>query len=270
MLPDETKYNIKLLWFNVLQGLYRFPPVQRIILVFGLLALLPGYWAVRLAANTYYSWTYNKQVPAAHASFANPIPLEFSAVRFFPLLSGQYIAYAEVENKNLDLAVFSATYTVAVTNASGQQMYATTAKTFLLPGEKQYVITPAFTSPEAPTAGSVTVSDVHFQKRLAIPEVRLLTPAVSYRDAVNGLEIEGSVVNQSPFTLGKVRLTFLLYDRQNNVVGLIQREESTLRPNTRRTFPQIWPGNVTARDISRIEAVASTNVLDAGNLGIEQ
>jgi hypothetical protein len=269
LLSEEQKSNIKLVWFNILQALYNFPPIQRVLLVFGILALIPGYWLTRVAAKTYYNWDYGKRAVAAHRSFENPRQLTVDTTDIFTLDDGRYVAYAKITNPNLDLAGYVIPYTVAVNNSKKERMYRTSGQTYVLPGESQYITTSAFQSPSEPVEVVVEFGDVHWQKRLAIPQVRLATPAVTFSDAAGGLQLEGSVVNNSPYELASVRLTFLLYDTSGKIIGVTQRDELSVRPNTRRTFPQMWPAGILAREVSKVTPIASTNSLDAKNLNVE-
>lgn len=269
-INDETKYNIQLVWASVLQSFYSFPPLQRIALVFGVIAILPAYLVVRVGANAYYSYEFKKTEIVAHRSFVNPQSLRLAPVKILSLNDGSYVAYAKVTNPNLDLALYSGFYTFAFKNKEGEQVHTSQGQLYLLPGQDQYVLASRFVPLEQIVSGTLQVTDMHWQKRFEIPTILLVTPAAIAVDAVDedGVKIEGSVINESPYELGKVKVTFLLKDNAGNVVGIVQREERTVRPGERRAFPQVWPG-LSRADISSIETFATTNALDSANLRVE-
>jgi len=76
---------------------------------------------------------------------------------------------------------------------------------------------------------------------------------------------QGDFVNNSPYTLSKVRLTFVLFDQNQKIIGVSQRDESTVAPFERRAYKQLWP-NMTAGNLSRVDVTADTNTLDPSNL----
>lgn len=269
LLNEEQKSNLRLLWFNILQGLYSFPPIQRVILIFAILALVPGYWVTRIGAKVYYNWDYGKRAVAAHRSFENPRSVNIETTDIFALRDGRYIAYAKISNMNLDLAGYAIPYTVTVQNNKKERVYGTTGQTFILPGGVQYITTSSFRSQEKPTTVVLEFGNIHWQKRFGVPPVSLATPAVTYSDSQEGLRLEGSVVNNSPYELASVRLTFLIQNTAGKTVGVIQRDELSVKPGARRTFPQTWPADISAGQIGRVVPIASTNALDARNLNVE-
>lgn len=265
-MNEDIKNNFRLAWYAFLQVLYSFPPLQRVILVAGVLLLIPGYWVTRITAKTYYNWTYSKQLVAAHPSFSNPRSVVVSDTKIFPLKSRQYVAYAKITNSNLDLAAFDVPYTITIRSTQGAVVYTTVGHTYILPGQDQYVTTQGFSATDEPARVEIVFGTVHWQNRLQIPDVKLGTPAVGFSDATNGLQIDGTVVNNSPYALSSVRLTFLIYDTKGLLVGVVQRDEFDVASRSRRSFPQIWPAPLFAGNISKIVPVASTNVLDIRNL----
>lgn len=266
IIPEEAKYNIRLVWLSFLQALYSFPPLQRVVLVVGVIMLIPGYWITRVGAKTYYNYSYNKQLVAAHSSFTSAQTAQVAETKIFPLKTGGYIAYAKITNPNLDLAGFDIPYTFSIRNSRKEEVYTTTGHTFMLPGKEQYLMTTAFPGKDGATEASVSFGSIHWQKRFEIPTVKLTTPAVAFSDSSAGLRLEGSVINNSAYTLGNVRLTFLMYDNSGKLVGVTQRDESDIESRDRRSFPQVWPGSIMASEVSRIEPFAITNSLDVRNL----
>ena len=79
--------------------------------------------------------------------------------------------------------------------------------------------------------------------------------------------VQGDFLNNSPYTLGKVRLTFVLYNNSGQVVGSSQRDEFTVAPFERRAYKQLWP-NAQVPGLARVEVTADTDTLDPNNLSI--
>ena len=270
LLNDETKYNIKLVWSTIIQSFYGFPPLQRVVLIFAIVAILPAYWIARIGAGAYYSHAYKKTEVVARRSFESAQALVVSSVKIISLNDGSYVAYAKVSNPNLDLALYNGFYKFNFSNKKGEQVYSSQGQLYLLPGQDQYLLAARFTPPDQVFSGSLQITEMHWQKRFEIPKVSLVTPAAILVDSpdTTGVKIEGSVINQSPYELGVIKVTFLLKDRTGAVVGIVQREEKTVRPKERRAFPQDWPGHYKAEIVS-VETLATTNALDSGNLRVD-
>ena len=102
---------------------------------------------------------------------------------------------------------------------------------------------------------------------LSIPSVS----AVSVTDQAvpPALILQGTVLNNSPYQLKSVKLVFMLYDSANQIVGVSQREEFTVRANERRAYRQVWPQPPTLTGPVRVAVKAETNVLNPDNLMIE-
>lgn len=268
---EEFRYNMKLAWLSFVQAVYSFPPLQRVVLVFGIIALIPGYWAARLVADSYYSQSFARSNITAHPSFTSTLPLQASRVTTLPIGEKSFMGYSQITNPNLDLSVSSGTFTFTFKNKKQETLYTSSGKFYLLPGQEQYIVSPRFTPPEVVDSATLEVSQLHFQKRFDIPKISLATPAVTITDLagpVAGVRLEGAVSNESPYVLGAVRLTFLLYGPSNKLIGVVQRDEFTVRPKERRTFPQEWPG-LKKSDIVKVDPVATTNALDISNLQVD-
>ena len=108
---------------------------------------------------------------------------------------------------------------------------------------------------------------IAWQKRLNISAVNfsISLPQTFEQYSPLAFVAQGDFVNNSPYTLSKVRLTFVLFDQNQNIIGVSQRDESTVTPFERRAYKQLWP-NMTAGNLSRVDVTADTNTLDPSNL----
>ena len=77
--------------------------------------------------------------------------------------------------------------------------------------------------------------------------------------------VTGDFTNNSPYTLGTVRLTFVLFGAGNNIIGVSQRDEFTVAPFERRSYTQLWP-DAFPSNLAKVETDAYTDTLDPDNL----
>lgn len=236
-----------------------------------LIALIPGYVAVRFGTEYYLSLQYGRQALVAHEAFSGALNPEVGKVQIIRNPNGLYSAFVEVVNPNLDLSAPELSYSWSFTGKEGEVIYATSGSTYLLPNEKKYLVVPRIESAIPITAGKISVDQVAWQKRLAIPDIELKVSEPLLYDEANPLAFfaEGSVINNSPYTVQSVRLVFLLYDNNNKVIGISQRDENRIVAYGRRAYKQQWPG-LYRNDVRRVQVIAYTNALDPANLLIEQ
>lgn len=264
ILSDDTKDNLKLAWLSFVEALYTFPPVQRVILIFGIIMIVPGYWLFRVGANTVYGYQYKSYEVQARPSFTNPQSLQASTVTVLPAAGG-FMGYVKVQNPNLDISATAAQYHVRFFNANGQQSYETTGSFYVPAGKDAYVVIPRFISREAVTTAQLEVTGVRWQKKLSTLQVSLNAPAPAVFEETGGVRLEGVVTNASPYKINSVRIVMFLYDANNKIVGVGERVESTVLPNQRRAYVMNFPG-ITKSQFVRTLPVVDTNTADSQNI----
>jgi hypothetical protein len=163
-------------------------------------------------------------------------------------------------------------YNFTFYNAQKQQIYQYQGNLFLLPNQTKYVTAPTFTPTEQITYSDFQIpaeKDLPWQKRLNTPIVNLETSIPQNFEQISPLAFvaQGDFVNNSPYTLAKVRLTFVLYDQNQKIIGISQRDEQTVAPFERRAYKQLWP-NMTAPNLNHITVTADTDTLNSNNLSV--
>ena len=98
-------------------------------------------------------------------------------------------------------------------------------------------------------------------------ELTTSKPVSSYQTAPPAFVLQGDFFNNSPYELKKVRLTFVLFNPNVQIIGVSQRDESTIKPFERRAYKQLWP-NSAVPELGKIDVTADTNTLDENNLTV--
>ncbi len=268
-LKDKIEIKIEETELETQRAFNSFPRGYKIVTLVILIAVVPAYFIAKYSAQAIYFNTYKKQAGiTAKTSFTNPQPLKISDVYLTQQGTGAYSAVVLVTNPNLDLSFKNAPYKFNFYNSQKELVYSYSEKLFLLPDQSKYVIAPRFSS-----AVPIIYSDFQlpdgptWQKRLSLPKVQLLAlaPTIYQQASPQALIAEGSITNQSPYAIKQARITFVLFDSQNHIIGSSQREEFSLAPSERRAYKQLWPG-FEPTDFDRLEVRADTNVLDPLNL----
>lgn len=274
----ELKENLKVQYAGatlaIQDGLFKFkqwftglPKWEQTLLVTLLILLIPGVIALRYGTELYYTKSLNKYSLAAHPAFDAPEPIQVSSAKIVQNFNGTVSAYAEVTNRNLDLAAESLKYTFHFLNAKEEEITQASGETYLLPDEKKWIVISRVQSLQNISSATVQVEQPTWQKKLQLPEVALRMSEPYVYEEVNPLATtaEGSVVNNSPYNLKQVTLQLILYDKNNKVLAVTTREEYTVKAFERRAYKLQWPG-IYKSSVDRIELQAYTNTLDPNNL----
>lgn len=259
---QESAFKVKT-WFFALQKW------QRVLLILLVALMIPGSIAIRYGLELVLLRQYSQQALVAQPAFTDPEPLSKSKVSIIQNSTGTSSAYAIVRNSNLDLAIEQLRYTMKFYNSKNQQIQTSTGTTFMLPDQQRWLVVPRIETNEAIASAELSFADPAWQKRLSLPEVELrMTEPYTYQQEVPPATVtEGSVINNSPYSLRQVSLVLVLYGKNNEVLAVTSREEFTLQPYERRAYILQWPGIVRS-NVSRIGLEAYTNTLDPANLTV--
>jgi hypothetical protein len=268
LLKEKIELNVQEAELFAQKNLGSFPPVLRWLLVFMVLAIIPAYYISRSVSQKIWLARYEQGAIAGKPSFTNPQAPKISNVTLTVSGSNSLAAVVQISNQNLDLSIDNVPYTFTFYNSQKQQIYQYQNTLFLLPNQTKYVTAPTFTPTETIAYANFQLPQtLPWQKRLAIPTVNLSTslPQTFEQTSPLAFVAQGDFVNNSPYTLSKVHLTFVLFDQSGNIIGASQRDEFTVAPFERRAYKQLWP-NMIAPNLSRIDLTADTDTLDPDNL----
>lgn len=241
--------------------------VKRYILAVGVIILIPSYFVAKYASYYIWNYQYRGDIVSARPSFNEAKDLVIGPTSVINLGGEIYSAFAEVENQNLDLSFQKADYEFSFYNSQKAKVSSARGSLFMLPNTKKYVIASRVSSREPVASADLTIGNIFWQKKAVIPSITLRTPEPSIYNSLNPLELvaEGVVINNSPYRLSNVRLTFVLLNSSGKIIGGSERSEFTVLPNERRAYVQRWP-NIYLEEVASIEVFAETNALDGNNL----
>jgi hypothetical protein len=233
-----------------------------------LIALLPLFFLARFGTEHYLVQKYGRQALSAHPSFdvaQSPVIGDMTIIKN---PNDTYSAVIPITNPNLDLAASDISYSAVFKDSSQKIVYTTSGTLYLLPNEKKNVVFARLESPQGNiSSGKIELTNVNWQKKLDIPEVKLRATEPMLYDESNPLMFvaEGSIINESPYRVGSARIVFLLYDASNRIIGVSQRDEYALVPFGRRAYKQLWPG-IYKSQVKKVQVIPATNTLDPKNI----
>ncbi len=266
-LSAKIKYQLSTIRLGVSQLLLQLTPIQRFIVVFGIICIIPGYWVMRWGTYGVLTYKYNQQKLEPHPSFSSVLPLRASPVTILKFSDDSYTAISTFTNPNSEIALSSALLHLKGFDDKGNLVYEKSQSFYLLPGQKQNLVSPIFNSAFAINKMSAEVESPHWQKRFETPTIEIEQKQTSVEVSGEKAEFEGTIINHSPFTLKEVEATYILTNNKKQTIGAVTRIEKDVRPEEIRTFPV--QAKITTNDTAdaiRIESSVFSNPLQADNI----
>lgn len=277
-IKETVQVNVKGALLGVQEGGFSFgnqfsalPRWKRIIILIIAIAIVPMYLISRIGTEQYLVQKYGREALSAQAAFRTSQPPVIGNMTIIRNPNNTYSGVVQVTNPNLDLAATGITYTASFQTNDNKTVTAPGGTLFLLPNEKKYLVFAKIDSGAADViSGKVELSNINWQKKINIPDVKLRASEPLLYDEANPLTFvaEGSIINDSPYQISAARIIFLLYGDNNQIIGVSQRDESRLVPFGRRAYKQLWPG-LYATQVKKVQVIPTTNPLDPQNITVE-
>lgn len=268
LLKDKVELDIQEAELFARQSLGGLPRAFVWLMAVAVLSIIPGYYVAKSLSRKIWTARYRQGAILAKPSFTNPKEPKISEVTITTSGPGSYSAIAQISNQNLDLSVDKVPYSFVFYNAQKQEIQRYSDTLFLLPNQTKYITAPAFSPLEKIAYANFELpKDLPWQKRLTIPAVNLAAsqPQTFQQSSPQAFVVQGDFLNNSPYTLTKVRLTFVLFDTSGRIIGVSQRDEFTVTPFERRAYKQLWP-NMAADNLGNALVTADSDSLDPGNI----
>jgi hypothetical protein len=272
LLKEKIELGIEEAEFNAQRALSTFPPFLKWALIALIIGLVPGYYIAKTLSQKYWEGKLNIYQIKATSSFSNPQELKIEPALVLTYSDGGLGAVALVSNSNNELTAQNVSYSWVYYGQTGERItplnsQATKGSFYILPKSKKYIMVPKIQTSETITRAELLLDlPVKWQKRLEMPPVLLqVTPAnTNQQNSPLAFSVESSVLNNSPYLVKEINLSFLIYGQNGQIVAVSQRTENDIKPFEKRAFKQLWPGLFVTP--SKVEILADTNTLKPGNL----
>ncbi len=251
---------------NFFSGMARW---QKYVFYISLLLIVPAYFGAYYAAKAITTARLEPNLLEAHVSYKEIKEVSVTPVKLLKVADNQYAAYFQITNSNLDLVAPEVSYEIELYNTQKEKVQSVTGKLFLLADQSKTIISSRIISTEELTLAKLIMDEVDWQKRLDVPTVSFRTPKPEVYDQTTiippQLVVEGSVVNDSEYTVGKIAINFMLYDQTGQLVGVATREERNVAAFGRRAYKQLWT-NLNSEQVAKVEVSVDVNTLEKSNI----
>jgi len=180
-------------------------------------------------------------------------------------ISGKYDLFGEVSNPNNDFGSGSFSYEFDIRDSSGATLNKFSGKSFILPGEKKYLIATNVPAESIPGEIILTVKDVKWEEFMNYEKPQLKIINRNYQETNSGVgfsEAFGLLKNESPFDFSTIKVNIILKDSAGKIVALNSTVLNTVKTGESRDFKAIWLSRFSG-EVGDMELQTEVNVFNS-------
>jgi hypothetical protein len=180
-------------------------------------------------------------------------------------ISGKYDLFGEISNLNNDFGSGSFYYKFEIKDSSGSVLNQFSGKSFILPGEKKYLVAVNISSEVVPAEITLTLSDIKWEEFVNYEKPQLKIINRNYQETNSGTnfsEAFGLLKNESPFDFSAIKIEVILKDAAGKIIALNSTVLNTVRTGENRDFKVIWPSKFSG-EVGDMEIQTEVNVFDS-------
>lgn len=181
-------------------------------------------------------------------------------------VAGQYDFFGVVSNPNSLYGSASFDYQIKFSDEDGAVLGEKSGNSFILPGDKKYIIENNIALPATPAKIEMTTSNsrwVEFNEEYSKPELKIINKTYGpITDGVGFYEAKGLLKNDSPYDFATIKIGVILKDGSGKIVALNSTAMQTVRSNEVRDFRVFWPGRFSG-EVTNPETQIEVNIFNS-------
>jgi hypothetical protein len=180
-------------------------------------------------------------------------------------VAGEYDFYSLVNNPNNLFGSSNFHYKIALKDQTGKIISSREGNSYILPGEKKYVVETGFKSDSTPASADFFITSVGWSQfgEYKKPEIEVVNK--NYSEISSGVgfaEARGLLRNKSPYDFDTIKIEVILKDASGKVVALNSTSMKTIKSGEERDFRAFWPSKFPG-NVGNMEAQVEVNVFDS-------
>lgn len=180
-------------------------------------------------------------------------------------ISGKYDLFGEVSNPNNDFGSGNFSYEFRIKDLAGVILNKFSGKSFILPGEKKYLIATNVPTETIPGGIDLVVSEVKWEEFVNYEKPQLKIINRNYQETNSGIgfsEAFGLLKNESPFDFSTIKINIILKDSTGKILALNSTILNTVKTGESRDFKAIWLSKFSG-EVEDLEFQAEVNVFNS-------
>jgi len=198
--------------------------------------------------------------------------INVDSVGYLKLNAGRYDLYAKITNPNPNFGLAVLNYTFLLKNSSGQVIKEQKGTSFILSHQGKYIIEAGVSLTQEVSAVNLEIEKTppenwsQLSSNLELPNIYVLNKVFQLADGQTGVsQISGNIKNDSAFDLDQIVVSIVLFDSNNQIIGVNKTEARTVLAGEERYFSAQWFSPLNKNAISSIIVEAQTNLLSNEN-----
>ena len=179
---------------------------------------------------------------------------------------GEYDFYGIIDNPNSLYGSDYFDYQIKFKDESGAILGEKTGTSFILPGEKKYIIENNVKLEKTPAKIELSVLNLRwaaFQDFYEKPDLKIINK--TYGPVTSGIgfyEAKGLLKNESAYDFATIKIKVILKDAMGKIVALNSTEMRTVRSGENRDFRAFWPGRFSG-EVGGSETQIEVNIFNS-------
>lgn len=202
--------------------------------------------------------------------FACPAAIEELRIldsKIIEVSDNDYDVLVWMANPNGFFGAQKADYLLELKDSTNNTVVSKKGSFYIMPGQTKYVIIPSVKTESRAETVNFKVEAVTWQKldseNIPAFQIRRNSLSVPKRQGLFA-EFEGVIYNDSFFDFTKVEANVIIYDSNNEIVGVAGTDMRTFLSKTERYFRVFWPQSLSSEPV-RADIEASTNIFEDSN-----
>ncbi|MFZ2188263.1 MAG: hypothetical protein WAV73_01720 [Candidatus Moraniibacteriota bacterium] len=179
---------------------------------------------------------------------------------------GEYDFYGVVVNPNSVYGSKHFTYQIKFKDETGALIAEKQGESFILPGDKKYIIENNIKLSKFPTSILFSVADpewVELDELYEKPDLKVVSKTYNEISSGTGFsEAKGLLQNRSPFDFSVIKIKVILRDSENKIIALNATEMRTVKSGEDRDYRAFWLGRFPG-EVASVENQIEVNVFDS-------
>lgn len=179
---------------------------------------------------------------------------------------GEADILGEIENPNSNFGSKKFEYQFDFKDAAGNVFFSKMGESYILPGEKKYIIENNVAIPQKPDVLKLKIlsSDwIEFNDFYEKPQMKIINK--QYNETNSGPvfgEALGILKNESPFDFNLIKIKVILRDAADKILALNSTEMRTVKSGEEREFKVLWPNKFSGA-VAKMEVQSEVNIFDS-------
>lgn len=234
-------------------------------LLIAVIVSIPAYFVFK---TVFYHLAVNNYQPLEVVDHSPELEqLVVMETKILPLGGNSYSGFVRVKNLNLDWGVPEQNYVAEFKTLGGSVITKVEGETFILPSSEKLIVFSKFTSETVPANIDFKLTESRFLVKPQMPLISMDVSRVEIKNTPGEYLVSAVLKNSSAFTLRQIHLPVVLFDRQNQIVGVNFTTINEVKSQETRSFQFFWPQSV--EGAVRAEVRPEINIFDRQVLGTE-